>query len=221
MPAVELVTVGQRKGVGLPGGGPARYVVAVDVTGAVVTVGSADRLLVDTQRRRVDLGRWLGRGEVMAQTSAHGVPRPATVEAAMTARSPSAGAASAPAAPGQSIALYDVTDTFVWVGHRAGGVTDEPLGALDLAVLMAPFGFRHGVVQQGGPAEERLGAHRGRFIRPPPPPHDGFGALKTTSTAAPSEPPVRSRASVVARARANDRTDRHLNIAVSPRTRWS
>ena len=34
VPAVELVTVGQRKGVGLPGGGPARYVVDVDVAEA-------------------------------------------------------------------------------------------------------------------------------------------------------------------------------------------
>ena len=30
IPAIELVTVGQRKGLGLPGGGPKRYVLAVD-----------------------------------------------------------------------------------------------------------------------------------------------------------------------------------------------
>ena len=62
VPAVELVTVGQRKGVGLPGGGPARYVVAVDVTGAVVTVGSADEPSSTPSAPGVDLGRWLGRG---------------------------------------------------------------------------------------------------------------------------------------------------------------
>ena len=56
----------------------------------------------------------------MAQTSAHGVPRPATVRPAMTARSPSAGTSlSAGVAPGQSIALYDVTDTFVLGGGIA------------------------------------------------------------------------------------------------------
>jgi tRNA-specific 2-thiouridylase len=121
VPAVELMTVGQRKGVGLPGGGPARYVVAVDVTGAVVTVGSADELLVDTQRA----GAWtwvdgsVG-GEVMAQTSAHGVPRPATVEprddGTVTVRWHQP---QRRAAPGQSIALYDVTDTFVLGGGIA------------------------------------------------------------------------------------------------------
>ena len=30
VPAIELVTVGQRKGLGVPGGGPKRYVLAVD-----------------------------------------------------------------------------------------------------------------------------------------------------------------------------------------------
>ena len=43
--AVEMVTVGQRKGLGLPGGGPKRYVVDVDVANQVVTVGDDADLL--------------------------------------------------------------------------------------------------------------------------------------------------------------------------------
>jgi tRNA-uridine 2-sulfurtransferase len=41
VPAVELVTVGQRRALGLPGGGPKRYVVEVDRVTATVTVGAA------------------------------------------------------------------------------------------------------------------------------------------------------------------------------------
>ena len=39
--AVELVTIGQRHGLGLPGGTEPRYVVGVDVAAATVTVGIA------------------------------------------------------------------------------------------------------------------------------------------------------------------------------------
>mgnify|MGYP003494042265 CR=1 FL=1 len=45
--AVELVTVGQRRGLGLAGGGAPRYAVDVDVASATVRVGSADELLSD------------------------------------------------------------------------------------------------------------------------------------------------------------------------------
>jgi tRNA-specific 2-thiouridylase len=121
VPAVELVTVGQRKGVGLPGGGPARYVVDVDVAEAIVTVGLADELLVDAQA--VGAYAWVGgpvTGQVLVQTSAHGVPRPATVEPV------GHGAVSVRwrlpqrrVAPGQSIVLYDSTDRFVLGGGIA------------------------------------------------------------------------------------------------------
>ncbi len=43
-----MVTVGQRKGLGLPGGGPKRYVVDVDVTNQVVTVGDDADLICET-----------------------------------------------------------------------------------------------------------------------------------------------------------------------------
>ena len=77
--AVELVTVGQRKGLGLPGGGPKRYVVDVDVEQRVVVVGDdADLLRPDPRRPRRDLGRRRpvdSAVEVLVQCSAHGDPR--------------------------------------------------------------------------------------------------------------------------------------------------
>jgi tRNA-specific 2-thiouridylase len=84
VPAVELVTLGQRKGLGLAGGGAPRYVVDVD-RGApepTITVGTAGHLLVDQQA--VASWAWSAgpeHGEVVVQTSAHGEARPATVVA--------------------------------------------------------------------------------------------------------------------------------------------
>ena len=61
--SVELVTVGQRKGIGLPGGGPKRYVLDVDSESATVTVGTDADLLPRRSRRRPDeLGRRSHRG---------------------------------------------------------------------------------------------------------------------------------------------------------------
>ena len=78
--AVELVTVGQRRGLGLAGGGAPRYAVDVDVTSATVRVGAEDELLSD----RVVLDRlvWADgpvAGSMHAQCSAHGAPHAATV----------------------------------------------------------------------------------------------------------------------------------------------
>ncbi len=78
--AVELVTVGQRRGLGLAGGGAPRYAVDVDVPAATVRVGSARELLSHT----VTIGRlvWAAGpvwGRVGAQCSAHGAVRPAEV----------------------------------------------------------------------------------------------------------------------------------------------
>jgi tRNA-specific 2-thiouridylase len=78
--AVELVTVGQRRGLGLPGGGAPRYVVDVDVPAATVRVGSRSDLL--SASVLLDDVEWASgpvRGRVRAQCSAHGEPRPATV----------------------------------------------------------------------------------------------------------------------------------------------
>lgn len=78
--AVELVTIGQRRGLDLAGGSGRRFVVDVDVPGATVTVGPPERLLRD----RVELDQlvWAEapfEGRVRAQSSAHGEAAPATV----------------------------------------------------------------------------------------------------------------------------------------------
>jgi tRNA-uridine 2-sulfurtransferase len=81
--AVELVTVGQRRGLGLPGGGAPRYVVDVDVPAATVHVGPDQDLLSD--RVELDQVVWASgaaAGRVGAQCSAHGVVRPGRVELA-------------------------------------------------------------------------------------------------------------------------------------------
>lgn len=102
--AVELVTIGQRHGLGLPGGTEPRYAIAVDVAAASVTVGSRAELLTD--RVEVTDLRWVG-GPIdtglAAQTSAHGLPfacrvQGTTVRFAEPRRR---------VAPGQSVVLYD------------------------------------------------------------------------------------------------------------------
>lgn len=112
--AVELVTVGQRKGLGLAGGGVPRYVVDVDLAEAKVVVGTAEGLLANgltlTKLCWVDLEHHMikvGVSEpfqVMAQCSAHGELIPATfnpetnvVQFAKPSRR---------IAPGQSVVLY-------------------------------------------------------------------------------------------------------------------
>ncbi|MFV2039311.1 MAG: tRNA 2-thiouridine(34) synthase MnmA, partial [Acidimicrobiales bacterium] len=71
--AVELVTVGQRKGLGISGLTEPAYAVAVDVAGATVTIGSHGELL--TQLTPVTDLAWADgamTGCLNIQTSAHG-----------------------------------------------------------------------------------------------------------------------------------------------------
>ena len=106
VPAVELVTVGQRRGLGTSGDGEPRFAVAVDVPSATVTVGSLADLLVE--RVQVTDTAWAdhppaGGTPVHVQWSAHGTPVPATwdgdaIRFAEPQRRP---------APGQSVVLYD------------------------------------------------------------------------------------------------------------------
>lgn len=104
VPAVELVTLGQRRGLGLAGGTDPRYVVDVDVPAATVTVGARADLLVD-RVVLTDLA-WVGAavpGSLLAQVSAHGVPRRARVDGtAVVFDEP-----GRRVAPGQSVVLYD------------------------------------------------------------------------------------------------------------------
>jgi tRNA-specific 2-thiouridylase len=107
--AVELVTIGQRRGLGLPGGTPPRFVNAV-ATGdgtAQVTVGGRDELLTDSTP--IESATWVDgpfSGAVDAQTSAHGRPTAATLRGGTVhwaERRPRV-------APGQTVAFYDRSD---------------------------------------------------------------------------------------------------------------
>jgi tRNA-specific 2-thiouridylase len=80
--AVELVTLGQRKGLGLPGGTDPRYVVGIDRGAGTVTVGGPADLV--TAEQPVAAWAWAAApetGEVRVQVSAHGRPHAAVVEA--------------------------------------------------------------------------------------------------------------------------------------------
>lgn len=119
--AIEMVTIGQRRGLNLSGGAAPRYVTDVDVTTSTVTVGTQRDLLVD--QVQVDRVVWAGGpvdGRVMVQCSAHG--RAAEAEIVdVTAGSPTGGEGSAGSlrlrwlephrrvAPGQSVVMYRTT----------------------------------------------------------------------------------------------------------------
>jgi len=122
VPAVELITVGQRRAIGLPGGGPKRFVLDVDVSAGVVTIGSDEEL-----RRpacRVAGVVWTDRpasGAARVQSSAHGASVPADVSSAdhggsvvVTWRVP-----QRRIAPGQSVVFYDTDDRRVLGGGIA------------------------------------------------------------------------------------------------------
>jgi tRNA-uridine 2-sulfurtransferase len=115
--AVELVTVGQRKGLRLGGASQRRYALDVDVATATVTAGDAKELAV-THQPLVEL-HWSAAdrpGLVLAQVSAHGPALPAVVEAGPSMRwlQP-----AARVAPGQAVVLYDQDDRVVLGGGLA------------------------------------------------------------------------------------------------------
>ncbi len=104
VPAIELVTLGQRKGLGLPGGGPVQYAVDIDTASGVVTVGDESDLLTD--RIELDALTWVDgavEGELLAQCSAHGTPRPCRVDGDTVVLTVPARRV----APGQSVVLYE------------------------------------------------------------------------------------------------------------------
>jgi tRNA-specific 2-thiouridylase len=127
--SVELVTVGQRRGLALAGGAAPRYAVDVDVAAGVVVVGDRDELLTDGETL-ADV-RWSG-GEppvgraLDAQCSAHGRPRPARVEAPGELRW--IGARQPRVACGQSVVFYD-GDLVVGGGVVAGPDVGSPRAA--------------------------------------------------------------------------------------------
>jgi tRNA-specific 2-thiouridylase len=104
--AVELVTVGQRRGLGTGGGAP-RYVLSVDPSTATVVAGGLDELRTD----RVELADvvWTGgpvEGPVRAQSSAHGRAVEATAETGADGATVRFAEPQRRVAPGQSVVLY-------------------------------------------------------------------------------------------------------------------
>ena len=116
VPAVEMVTVGQRRGIGLPGGGPKRYVTAIDQTTATVMVG--DEVDLDDGEMVVGDVVWADRphvGDVMVQCSAHG----ATMRARLQGDTIRWHGPQRRVAPGQSVVFFDPSDRYVLGGGIA------------------------------------------------------------------------------------------------------
>jgi tRNA-specific 2-thiouridylase len=117
VPAVELVTLGQRRGLGNPGGtlppGERRFAVDVDVAAGVVTVGPESELL--TGEVPVGAVSWTGPApddgtDVSVQTSAHGRPVPGRWQPTGADGSSGRIVLAEPqrrTATGQSVVLYD------------------------------------------------------------------------------------------------------------------
>ncbi len=122
---VELVTVGQRRGLDVALDGRPRYALDVDVAERVVTVGTGEEMMVEGEvLEDVVWAHEPHNGAVLAQASAHGEPRRADVEPLGPARvalrwhEP-----QRRVAPGQSVALYSGSTVVGGgtVGARAGG----------------------------------------------------------------------------------------------------
>jgi tRNA-uridine 2-sulfurtransferase len=121
VPAVELVTIGQRRGLGL-GGGPKRFVIDVDVEAARVVVGEESALLRDEVRvHQLVWAHGPVDGEVRVQCSAHGETRPATLQLDDDGRTGSVRwhEAQRVVSPGQSVVVFDTTDSYVLGGGVA------------------------------------------------------------------------------------------------------
>jgi tRNA-specific 2-thiouridylase len=115
VPAVELVTVGQRRGLGVALDGRRRFAVSVDVAARRVVVG--DRTAAARRRIELEQVTWvdepLGPGAAaLAQTSAHGPASAGCWDGwAMCFDGP------VPlVAPGQTVALYDAADPSLVLG---------------------------------------------------------------------------------------------------------
>lgn len=102
--AIELVTIGQRRGLDAGGAAERRFVVDIDTASRTVTMGTATELLRNTVE--LDALGWAGApgsGEVLVQMSAHGAPVGGRIDGAtVTFTSP-----QPRIAPGQSVVLYD------------------------------------------------------------------------------------------------------------------
>ncbi len=132
VPAVEAVTVGQRRGLGLPGGTAPRYAVAVDPAAATVVVGGADDLRTGVQPV-ADVG-WAAdpvAGEVAWQVSAHGTPRPGRLVEAGAGRELRWRRPERRVAPGQAVVGYRGDAVVAWATATpslpvAAPITERP-----------------------------------------------------------------------------------------------
>jgi tRNA-specific 2-thiouridylase len=119
--SLEMVTLGQRRGIGLPGGGPKRYVVGIDHAAATVSVGDESLLLCDTLLVHAPTWAHLPvEGPVLVQSSAHGATAAATIardgdDVLVRWIEP-----QRRVSPGQSVVFYDAGDTLVLGGGIAG-----------------------------------------------------------------------------------------------------
>ncbi len=105
--AIETVTLGQRRGLELAGGAGRRYVVDVDLASRTVVVGDRRDLLVEsTALSNVAWAAGVPVGEVRVQSSAHGVPRAAVVEAVGDTASVRWIEPQPRVAPGQAVVAY-------------------------------------------------------------------------------------------------------------------
>jgi tRNA-specific 2-thiouridylase len=120
VPAIELVTVGQRRGIGHGPDGEPRFVADVDVVTRTVLVGRRDDVRVselDVDRGSVIWARspFVDGAAVLVQTSAHGAASPATLRIFETTRLEFEHPVR-PVAPGQLAVLYDPGDPDLVVG---------------------------------------------------------------------------------------------------------
>ncbi len=126
--AVELVTVGQRRGMGHGSDGRRRYVTSVDVGTRRVVVGPPEaartgsvllQMLTwvdgDPTSRHIG-GAAPGIAEAIAQCSAHGEPQPCTLVRRGERLSVEFASPQRRVAPGQTVALYDPADPDTVVG---------------------------------------------------------------------------------------------------------
>lgn len=119
--AVELVTVGQRRGMGHGADGQRRYVVAVDVPSRRVTVGNAAAVMTSSLTLPGITLTWvdqpLAHGDrAVAQLSAHGRPAPCSIVRTDDGLLVHFDHPQRLVAPGQTVALYDAADPDAVVG---------------------------------------------------------------------------------------------------------
>jgi tRNA-specific 2-thiouridylase len=127
--AVELVTVGQRRGMGHGADGRRRYVTAVDVRSRTVAVGTPEAACTasvllhtitwvdgDPTREAGNGAHLKGSVPAIAQCSAHGLPLASTLVRQRAGLSVEFAERQRRVAPGQTVALYDPDDPDTVVG---------------------------------------------------------------------------------------------------------